>query len=1226
MPLTLDRHAGWPPQVIRLFVSSTFADLDAEREVLVKDVFPRFRRLCEERGVAFSDVDLRWGIPPWRIAEGELVRTCLAEIDRCRPFFLALLAKRYGTATTVPPSTLKDHPWLAAHVSSSITEIEIRHGALNNPGEAEYAIFYLREDEPEPGARRLREEIVAEPRLAHRVRRFKSPQELRDIVYQSLEAILDEIYPRAPADNRESEERLHAAFARSRSQRRLGRGAELRLLESKLAAGVRKIVVSGAPGMGKSTLLAAWLRRHLRRNPGARVVFHFAGASPFSTHVPSMLRRVITELMFQCDVSGPIPEIPTAADLASWLQSAAVRRPVTILLDGIDTLDVPDNQSALHWLPDEIPEGIRLLISLTMGSQLAELARRGWETFELSPLRSAVVAKVVRRLHRSYGKEMEHEHVERIVATPATATPRFLEMLLEELRVTGDPARLEQILINCLAAPDAAELFRVLLLRCEKDSHPGLVRKAMGALWVSRQGISEHDLMRLVGTGVDPIPAALWSPFFLAVEHALWYRRGRLMLGSAEHREAVRREYVASSQDEFEHRHRFVWFISNHGDHGLNVRELVWQLELLRDWANLAAVLGRASTFESIWRSEPWEVRRIWARLERETSLRAVRVYGPALADPGLFGSVECIWYLSALLSDLGSTTAALALRSWLVGHYHHVGDKANEIVSLGHVAFLQRRLGRLDEALQTLNNAEELCDQSGDEARLMEIVVNRASVQMDLGDADSALATYRDLERRFPLPSVSPTALRAFHNGIGLAHMARGDLDAALQAFEEAARLGHDAGDLAVVQAAVGNLATVHLTKGSFDETLHLLAEQERICRRIGHQEGLVGALGNRGLVLLKQGRLSEAVAAHTEELAIAQSIRFTYGQKQGLGHLAQALLAAGAAGAAADRYEELAKLNASLGDLAGRRWGHHNATAALQRYGLKLRATGDHEGARDAFRRMLANAIDLGEEPAIDSARMRLVEELQETATTAFALGRHREALDQFREQEELSRARGDEPMQQAALRNQATMARAWGEACYDQGDLRTKLAIAREHERIFRALADDGMAEASLRNVGILLEHLLADFSESENFPAALAAASEARDIYRRLGDASRERRIAEGELWVLSSQACAQLEDGDFSAARELSEKAVTLAVTLKDDAQIRGASANLRAVLRRFEEDCRSREDWEAALECVESSLPLHDALNDAQGRAAAESRIVELRRRMESKEVDHAAP
>ena len=47
---------------IRVFVSSTFRDMHAEREELVKRVFPELRRLCEARGVTWGEVDLAEGM------------------------------------------------------------------------------------------------------------------------------------------------------------------------------------------------------------------------------------------------------------------------------------------------------------------------------------------------------------------------------------------------------------------------------------------------------------------------------------------------------------------------------------------------------------------------------------------------------------------------------------------------------------------------------------------------------------------------------------------------------------------------------------------------------------------------------------------------------------------------------------------------------------------------------------------------------------------------------------------------------------------------------------------------------------------------------------------------------------------------------------------------------------------------------------------------------------
>src|ERR1043165_5649189 len=121
----------------RVFLSSTFTDLQPEREHLVKKTFPRIRAKCRERGVEFTEMDLRWGITTEESRSGKVVRICLEEIDRCRPYFIGILGSRYGWVPSLneyqkDPDTLRKYPWLAEYAESnkSIVEIEIAHAAL----------------------------------------------------------------------------------------------------------------------------------------------------------------------------------------------------------------------------------------------------------------------------------------------------------------------------------------------------------------------------------------------------------------------------------------------------------------------------------------------------------------------------------------------------------------------------------------------------------------------------------------------------------------------------------------------------------------------------------------------------------------------------------------------------------------------------------------------------------------------------------------------------------------------------------------------------------------------------------------------------------------------------------------------------------------------------------------------------------------------------------------
>ena len=130
------------PREVRVFVSSTFRDMQNERQTLMNDAFQQLRLLCERRGVAFSAVDFRWGITDDETADGQALAMCLAEIDRCRPYFVGMLGERYGwsqqrssgsvdeaLARTFEVASAK-YPWVRGFTDRSITELEFIYGAL----------------------------------------------------------------------------------------------------------------------------------------------------------------------------------------------------------------------------------------------------------------------------------------------------------------------------------------------------------------------------------------------------------------------------------------------------------------------------------------------------------------------------------------------------------------------------------------------------------------------------------------------------------------------------------------------------------------------------------------------------------------------------------------------------------------------------------------------------------------------------------------------------------------------------------------------------------------------------------------------------------------------------------------------------------------------------------------------------------------------------------------
>lgn len=316
------------PRSIRVFISSTFLDMQRERDLLVRQIFPALRVRFRTRGVELLEVDLRWGITNEQAESGATISICLQEIDRCRPYFIGLLGERYGW---IPPENVLNEsmkaafPTIADCAGRSVTELEILHGVLSSPDRGERALFFERDPNwVETLNRAERNAFVAETddarekladlkaRIARsnaRIIRYASPDEIGAAVETALSAAIEARFPASSApDTFEQTTLLHAAYARERRSLHIGAEkylAELsRWMQQPAAA---PIIVTGSSGGGKSALIANWLQAHRDSTPNDIVFEHYLSASPDSADPELMMRRLWE---FLNRTTGTIVELP----------------------------------------------------------------------------------------------------------------------------------------------------------------------------------------------------------------------------------------------------------------------------------------------------------------------------------------------------------------------------------------------------------------------------------------------------------------------------------------------------------------------------------------------------------------------------------------------------------------------------------------------------------------------------------------------------------------------------------------------------------------------------------------------------------------------------------------------------------------------------------------------------------------------------------------------------
>ena len=103
MPTDTPTFSQWRARPV--FISSTFKDMQAERSYLQSHVFPRLEEKLRERRHQFEPIDLRMGVETAELGtvearEALVLKVCLEEIQRSRPFLIVILGDRYGW---VPP-------------------------------------------------------------------------------------------------------------------------------------------------------------------------------------------------------------------------------------------------------------------------------------------------------------------------------------------------------------------------------------------------------------------------------------------------------------------------------------------------------------------------------------------------------------------------------------------------------------------------------------------------------------------------------------------------------------------------------------------------------------------------------------------------------------------------------------------------------------------------------------------------------------------------------------------------------------------------------------------------------------------------------------------------------------------------------------------------------------------------------------------------------------------
>jgi len=682
---------------VRIFISSTFQDMHAERDHLVKVVFPELRERCAKRQLHLIDIDLRWGVTEEEAEAGKVLEIILEEVERSRPFFIGILGERYGfIPDNIPEDAEFAHPWLRDYADHSYTALEIVHGVLSNPDLSKRSFFYFRDPQfiykmPE----NLRGDFIAEnsdaaqklAALKDEIRSSDRPVmenypchwddskesivDLDVFGQQVLEDLWSAIKEEYPEDAPESdplviERQMHEAFAEERSHLHIGREEEAAQLTKHVqSADQQPVVITGESGCGKSAFLTSWYRQYVAEHPDDHVFAYYIGASPDSTDHLRLLRNMCKELKTNFNLEENLPEDDKKLSevLMSLLLAASKGRRIVILLDALDQLSAKEGAHGLGWLLDYLPANVHLVVSSLEGNSLEVLRRRGAEEIALQQLTTGEQRQIVQAQLSEWGRKLDELQISALLAHPGVENPLYLRVALEELRLFGSYEQLSGW-IEALA-PDVSHLFEQVLARLEEDHGREFVAEAFSLLGCSRYGLSENELLELLRReGEEQLPRALWVRLFRSAK-AYLVQRGELV-GFFHHHlaDAVFARYLSNGN---RHAKLAAYFEQTSLERKLD--EYPYQLQHAEEWQSLAVALSNPDFFQYAWDQErKYEWMAYWRSLQGRFEpgicyQRAIvvkeKVEGEILAVAALLNIIG--WFLD----DMAMYPSALSFYEW---------------------------------------------------------------------------------------------------------------------------------------------------------------------------------------------------------------------------------------------------------------------------------------------------------------------------------------------------------------------------------------------------------------------------------------------------------------------------------------------------------------------------------------------------------------------------------
>ena len=542
-----------------IFISSTFIDMQAERDLVQERVVPALREVARKYGENIGTIDLRWGVDTSTLETEEgaakVLKVCLDEIDRSHPYMLIFLGERYGTVMREDQIqkaiSNRADKYETEDFVKSITALEVEYGALSQKyGELDRCIVCFRDpvvhmmdgvekdlyvEREELGRRKLQElkEQIAhdlgdsEHLISYSCTWDSSTRQLVgfDVNGRPLEEVLVEAYLKLFQNEweqyesmswQEKEQLAFHVIIENKLRSFVGRNQLLETYYQKILNVTCPVILQGEIGSGKTAIMCKLAKQ--MQEKGQCVFSFFAGVGSRSFTAEHFIQQVVyflekrlcIEEHFGEEQIGKKEEI-TYNKWKMYLNELIDRIPenerVYIFLDGLEQLYQDKHVQNLDFFIQR--EKIQFIISCSDSYKLPMQFVLERELMQIPALTKEETSEVLQGIFASYARNTYAEIEKEILKKAHAGNPLYLTVLIQRLNML-DAEELRKASTEWEIVSLGTEVIRqmpeqleeafvaVMYNAIEKVSeHKKLLREVLRYLAVSRRGLRMQDLQRI---------------------------------------------------------------------------------------------------------------------------------------------------------------------------------------------------------------------------------------------------------------------------------------------------------------------------------------------------------------------------------------------------------------------------------------------------------------------------------------------------------------------------------------------------------------------------------------------------------------------------------------------------------------------------------------------------------------------------------------------------------